>query len=84
MTSNAIYDEIEDSIVQALEQGAILPRTFSVTLADDEFQALLAGGLQDHRTGLPIVGVTRVFLKLAGHFVTVRSERDPGDWDLTT
>lgn len=82
-SANHIYDAIEDELIRALEQGAILPRAFPVNLSEDEFSALLAGGLMTQESGLRIgPTITRVSLSIAGHTLVIRSSKDPDDWDI--
>lgn len=81
MSTNPVYDAIEDELVRCLEQGAKLPPQFLITLAEDEYLALIAGGLTNPKTKIRVSHqTTRMTLRLAGYLVTVRSEKDPEDW----
>ncbi len=73
MSANPIFDAMDDELTRALEQGANLPETFTITLGEDEFQALLGSGLHREGKSLP-VGTSEVSLRLATHRVTIRRE----------
>jgi hypothetical protein len=84
-TTNLIYDAIEDELIRHCEKtDRPLPPRFEIHLADEEFSALLAGGLRNPSSGHLIPPTaTRVSLTLLGCVIRFRADKDPDDWELT-
>ena len=54
MTTNPIFDAIDDEIIRALEKPNNLPQEFTIYLEEAQFLALLAAKIVDGKTGIQI------------------------------
>ena len=79
MSSNPLFDTIEDQILQVLETGAVLPRDFRISLAPDQMVELLRQGMQIGGKRLPLT-TTRFMVKVGGHDIWLISTSDPEPW----
>lgn len=65
-----LYEAIEEELTKALEQGATLPKVFTLRFAESEFLALLNSVIDKQGQRFPVT-TTLINLSMCGHVISV-------------